>query len=131
MAHRRVAVASLVLLPLALLGYGTDIDVANVLRAGRRWLEDGTYAPSRPPGSIVHEVGVAVLDRLGGSVAIGVVSVAFGVLAVWALGELVVSDGGGRPGWAAAVLLVNPWFVVAATSLSDALWALGLALAGA
>ena len=30
-------------LPFTLLGYGTDIDVANVLRAGRTWLEDGRF----------------------------------------------------------------------------------------
>lgn len=131
MAHRRVAVAPLVLAPLAFLGYGTDIDVANILRAGRRWIEDGDYAPSRPPGSVVHEVGVALLDRIGGSIAIGLVSIALAGVAVWAVGELVAAEGGRWPGWVAAALLANPWFIVAATSLSDAVWALAAALGAA
>lgn len=131
MAHRRVAAATAALVPLALLGYGTDIDVANVLRAGRRWVEDRAYAPSRPPGSAVHEVGVALLDEAGGSVAVGLASIAFAALGVWAAGALVAGDRGRWSGWAAGALLANPWFVVAATSLSDAVWALGLALAGA
>ena len=36
-----VAACGLAYLPFPLLGYGTDIDVANVLRAGRSWLDDG------------------------------------------------------------------------------------------
>lgn len=131
MAHRRLAASAAVLVPFAFLGYGTDIDVANVLRSGGRWIEDRTYDPSRPPGAALHEVGVAALDRLGGSVAIAGVSLAFAAVALWAIGELVAADGGPWPGRSAFVLLVNPWFVVAATSLSDAVWALGLALAGA
>ena len=57
-------------LPFTLLGYGTDIDVPNVLRAGRRWLDDGVYELSRKPGTVVHEVATAALDRVGGSVLV-------------------------------------------------------------
>ncbi|MDP1805254.1 MAG: hypothetical protein Q8K72_08825, partial [Acidimicrobiales bacterium] len=113
-----------------LLGYGNDIDVANVLRSGHRWLDDGAYRPSRPPGSPVHELGTAFLDRLGGSVAVAAASVAFGALAAWATATLVGRGSTGHPLLGATVLVANPWFLIAGSSLNDAVWALGLALAG-
>jgi hypothetical protein len=115
---------------LCLLGYGNDIDVANVRRSGGTWLADGVYRPSRPPGVPIHELGSALLDRLGGSVAIALGSVALGALAAWSVASLVRGRGAGAAGLSAGVLVANPWFVIAATSLNDATWALGLALAG-
>ncbi len=123
-------VSALAYLPFTLLGYGTDIDVANVLRAGRATLE-GDYEMSRKPGSPIHEVGTALLDRLGGSVLVNLASVAFALLAIWAVYRLVRADGSRWPGWVAFVLAANPWFWLAATSLGDFIWALGLVLAGA
>ncbi len=121
----------LVYLPFTFLGYGTDIDVANVLRAGRSWLDDGDYQLSRGPGAAVHEVATAALDRLGGSVLVNIAAVGFAALALWAVHELVRHDDGERPGGALLVLASNPWFWIAATSLGDFVWALGIALAAA
>jgi len=122
---------ALAYLPFTLLGYGTDIDVANVLRAGRAWLDDGDYQLSRGPGAAVHELATAALDRVGGSVLVNVASVAFAALALWAVHQLVHRDGGRGPTGAVLVLATNPWFWIAATSLGDFVWALALALAGA
>lgn len=118
-------------LPFTLLGYGTDIDVANVLRAGGTFVRDGRYDISRRPGSIVHEVGTGALDWVGGSVAVNLAGVAFAALALW--GVLVLArDAGARwAGWAVLLVAVNPWFWLAATSLGDFVWALGFGLAGA
>lgn len=118
-------------LPFTLLGYGTDIDVANVLRAGRSWLDDGDYQLSRGPGAAVHELATAALDRLGGSVLVNLASVAFAALAVWCVHHLARVDGARWPASAALVLATNPWFWIAATSLGDFVWALALVLAGA
>lgn len=126
-----VGVFALAYLPFTLLGYGTDIDVANVLRAGRSWLDDGDYELSRGPGAAVHELATAALVRVGGSVLVNVASVAFAALALWAVHQLVQRDGSGWPTAAVVVLATNPWFWIAATSLGDFVWALALALAGA
>ena len=126
-----LAVCAAAYLPFTLLGSGTDIDVANVLRAGHTWLEDGTYELSRKPGAFVHEVATAALDRLGGSVLVNLASVGFALLAVWSVYRLVRADGARWPGWAALAMAANPWFWQAATSLGDFVWALGLVLAGA
>jgi hypothetical protein len=133
-ALERPALLALVLgacyLPFTLLGYGTDIDVANVLRAGESAL-DGSYSPSRAPGAVPHEVGTAVLDRLGGSVLVNLASVAFAVVALTCLGRLLEAEGVARPGWAVLLLGLNPWWWIAATSLGDFTWALALALLAA
>lgn len=126
-----VGACVLVYLSFTLLGYGTDIDVANVLRAGRSWVDDGDYQMSRGPGAPVHELSVGVLDRIGGSVLVNLASVAFAALALWSVHTLVRRDGGRWPAWSVLVLASNPWFWIAATSLGDFVWALGLVLAGA
>ncbi len=118
-------------LPFTLLGYGTDLDVANVLRAGRSWVEDGAYQMSRGPGAAVHELSVGLLDQLGRSVLVNLASVGFAALALWSIHELVRRDQGRWPGWSVLVLASNPWFWIAATSLGDFVWALALVLAGA
>jgi hypothetical protein len=126
-----VGLCVLVYLPFTLLGYGTDLDVANVLRAGRSWVEDGDYQMSRGPGSSVHELSVGVLDGVGGSVLVNLASLAFAALALWSVHVLVRSDRGRWPSWCVLVLATNPWFWIAATSLGDFVWALGLLLGGA
>src|SRR5215510_8029158 len=56
-----VAITALVTLPLLWMGYGTDIDVTDVLRTAAG-IRDGDYRPSRPPGVPVFEAIAAVLD---------------------------------------------------------------------
>jgi hypothetical protein len=126
-----VAGAVLVYLPFTFLGYGTDIDVANVLRSGRTWVQDGVYEMSRPPGAAVHELGTGLLDTAGGAVLINLAAVAFAALALWSVFELTHRDGSRWPAWTTLLVAANPWFWIAATSVGDFVWALGLGLAGA
>ncbi|MFL6204990.1 MAG: hypothetical protein ACJ739_06535 [Acidimicrobiales bacterium] len=126
-----VGLCVVVFLPFALLGYGTDIDVAAVLAAGHRWLDHGEYAVSRVPGAAAHEVTTAFLDQLGGSVLVNVASVLFAGLALWGVQALLRHERSRTSGLAVLVLATNPWFWIAATSLGDFVWALGLLLAGA
>jgi hypothetical protein len=126
-----VGLCVLVYLPFTLLGYGTDLDVANVLRAGRSWIDDGDYQMSRGPGSAVHELAVGALDRVGGSVLVNLVTLAFAALAMWSVSVLARRDGARWPAWSVLVLASNPWFWIASTSLGDFVWALALVLSGA
>ena len=73
-----VGLCVLVYLPFTLLGYGTDLDVANVLRAGRSWIDDGDYQMSRGPGRGGPRARRRrALDRVGGSVLVNLVTLAF------------------------------------------------------
>lgn len=116
--------------PFVFLGYGTDIDVANVLRAGDSLLS-GDYVVSRAPGAAPHEAATELLDRLGGPILVNLASIAFAVLALWCVHRLLERDRARWPALATVVLASNPWFWVASTSLGDFTWALALGLAGA
>jgi hypothetical protein len=111
------------------LGYGTDTDTANILRAGQSAL-DGEYGWSRPPGVYVHEVSTRLLDLAGDSTLVNLSSVVAGLLALAALGWL-LRDEGRDPRWSMAILVSSPWWWVASTSLGDYLWALAALLGGA
>ncbi|MGE3622201.1 MAG: hypothetical protein AB7L84_17240, partial [Acidimicrobiia bacterium] len=94
---RQVAlVATVAYLPFVLVGYGTDIDVPNLRRAGRAWI-DGHPEVSRRPGSAPVELVTGLLDRIGGSALAVVPSVAFAGLALWCLGRILARDGARWP----------------------------------
>ena len=128
----RLAVLSgLLYLPFTTLGYGTDVDITNVLRSGESLLE-GRYRYSRPPGALPYEGLVGVLDRIGGPTAVSVASALMAVVLLVLLGRLVSDELGARRGRiAVAVVATQPWFWLAATSLGDYVFALGLLVAGA
>ncbi len=126
-----LAICAACYLPFILLGFGNDIDVPNVLRSGRAVVDDGRYEMSRGPGSVVHEVATGVLDRIGGSVLVNLSSLVFALVCLWCIHALAQSDGARWPTLAMLVLAANPWFWIAATSMGDFTWALGLVLAGA
>ena len=133
---RRWMIAGLVLaavtLPLLLSGPGNDLDVANVFRSGRAIARHGTYLPSRAPGAPVHEALVGVLDLLGGPVLTNLASLLAAVALVVGLDRLLRREGAG-PGarWAVALVTLNPWFVVAATSTTDYVLALAFVVGSA
>lgn len=64
-----VLVTAAVTLPLVWLGYGTDLDIGDVLETAAL-IRHGDYEPSRNPGVPVVEAIVAVLDPLGGHVLV-------------------------------------------------------------
>lgn len=127
----RVALALAALyLPFVFLGYGTDIDVANVRRSGQ-FLLDGDYVASRPPGSLPTELLTGVLDAIGGAWLVNLASVAAAAATLVLLGRIVGREAGDRAGVVAVLVLgLHPWFVVGATSLSDVVPAIGLVLLG-
>ena len=75
------------LLPLVFSGYGTDVDTWNV-RSSANSIRAGHYVMSRPPGAPVHEAATAVLDRVAGSVATNVGSLAAAAAILYLLPSL-------------------------------------------
>ncbi|MGH9258855.1 MAG: hypothetical protein ACRD08_03000, partial [Acidimicrobiales bacterium] len=76
-----VVVTAAVTLPLVWMGYGTDIDVTDVL-ASADSIRRGDYMPSRPPGVPVFEAIAAVLDPVGGHLLLNLATAAAGVASV-------------------------------------------------
>lgn len=123
------AAALLVTLPLLLSGPGNDLDVANVFRSGRAIVRHGSYVPSRAPGSPVHELIVGAFDLVGGPLLTNLASLGAAISTLWALDVLLAQHGLGRQRrWALALVGFNPWFVIAATSSADYLFALSFTL---
>jgi len=124
-------VLAVALVPLVLLGPGTDLDTGAVIRSGRRLVDTGNYVPSRAPGAPVHEALVGLLDRIGGTVATNLGSLVMAGACLVAIVALLRRSGVGRVGLVVAVVAANPWFLLAASSTVDFLWALAFLLASA
>ena len=127
---RLALLSALLYLPFVGLGYGTDIDITNVLRSGASIFR-GEYRYSRPPGAFAHELVTGVLDRLGGSVLVNLGSVAAAVVTLVAVGRVVELRHGPRAGRIAVLVVAcHPWFWMAATSLGDYAYALACVVVG-
>jgi hypothetical protein len=114
---------------LVFLGYGTDVDTWNVRKSAAS-IRAGHYVISRPPGAPVHEAATAVLDRIGRSVATNLASLAAAAAILYLLPSLLRRAGAKHSELATLALVANPFFIVSATSLIDALWAIALLLGG-
>ena len=111
--------------PLLVSGPGNDLDVKNVFRSGRSIVVEHRYEASRAPGAPVHELVVGLADRLGGPLLVNLTSLAAAVVLLVGLDRLLGAEGlGTQRRWAIAIVAANPWFVVAATSAVDYLFAL-------
>jgi hypothetical protein len=129
-SQRLALLCGLLYVPFTALGYGTDVDITNVLRSGESLL-DGRYRYSRPPGALPYEALVGILDRIGGPTAVNLASAAMAVALLSLLARLVSEELGERRARIAVVVVAtHPWFWLAATSLGDYVFALGLLVAG-
>jgi len=118
-------VALVVATPLVVSGPGNDLDVGNIFRSGRAIARHLTYLPSRPPGAPVHEGIVGVLDLAGGPLLTNLASLGAAAGLIWVLNRLLQEEGLGRAGrWGVALIVANPWFIIAATSTADYVFAL-------
>ena len=120
-----LAVALVIALPLLVSGPGNDLDVGNVFRSGRAIARHLDYVPSRPPGAPVHEALVGFGDLLGGPLLTNLLSLTAAGLLLWQLDRLLRDEGVAPSGrWVVALVAVNPWFLIAATSTADYVFAL-------
>lgn len=124
-----LAIVPIALLPLTLLGDGTDIDVANV-HAAADSIRDGSYQFSRPPGSLPHELITTATDLFGGSVLLNLLTLAAASVLLAHLVMVLRAAGAKHAVLAAFAFAANPFFLIAATSLADHLWALGFLVVG-
>jgi len=124
------ALTAALTLPILWMGYGTDIDVPDVLRAGES-IRRGDYVPSRPPGVPVFEAVVAALDPIGGHLLINLATAVAGGATVLGIARLVRGWGHANGDLLAVAFLVSPATLIAATSTADFVWATAFLVWGA
>jgi Glycosyltransferase family 87 len=125
-----LAITAAVALPIFWLGYGTDIDVGDVLLAGDR-IRNGDYAPSRNPGVPVVETIVGLLDPVGGHILVNLATVGALAFTVVGIARLVRAWGHDNGDLVALAFLASPVTLIAGTSTGDFIWALGFFVWGA
>jgi len=117
-----LGITAIVTLPILWMGYGTDIDVGDVLDAAER-IRHFDYAPSRNPGVPVFESIVAVLDPVGGHLAVNLATAAAAGVAVVGLARLVRAWNHPNGDLVGLAFLASPVVLIAATSTGDFIWA--------
>lgn len=117
-----VLITAIVTLPILWLGYGTDLDIGDVLAAGEH-IRDLDYAPSRNPGVPVVEAMVAVLDPVGGHVLVNLATALALLATVLGLARLVGAWGHDNGDLVALAFLASPIVVIAGTQTADFVWA--------
>src|SRR5262245_52770263 len=125
-----VAITAALALPIFWLGYGTDIDVGQVLLAGDR-IRNGDYAPSRNPGVPVVETIVGLLDPVGGHLLVNLATVGALAFTVVGIARLVRAGGHDNGDLVALAFLASPATVIAGTSTGDFVWTLAFFVWGA
>ena len=125
-----LALVAVLYLPLVFFGFGSDNDAYLVLESGERIVEGRAYEPSRPPGYFLHEAATGMLDRLGGSVATNLGTVALALLALASFTALCERLGVPHRLLLGVTFALHPLVWASAASTMDYLWALGFGLAG-
>lgn len=125
-----LAVTAVVTLPILWLGYGTDLDIGDVLAAGQR-IRDLDYAPSRNPGVPVVEAIVAVLDPVGGHVLINLVTALALAATLVGIARLVRAWGHDNGDLIALAFLASPIVLISGTQTADFVYASAFFTAGA
>jgi hypothetical protein len=116
-------IVALATLPLVWMGYGTDIDVWNVLRSAAG-IREGDYVPSRTPGVPVLEALTALFDPLGGHLLLNLLTALAAGAAVIGIARLVRVWGHANGDLVALAVFASPMTIIAASSLADFVWAL-------
>lgn len=117
-----LAITAAVTLPVLWMGYGTDLDIGDVLATGdliRRF----DYAPSRNPGVPVFETIVALLDPVGGHLAINLATAVAAGLTVVGVARLVRAWDHPNGDLVGLAFLASPVVLIASTSTGDFVWA--------
>ncbi|HEX6422705.1 MAG TPA: glycosyltransferase 87 family protein [Acidimicrobiales bacterium] len=109
-------------LPVLWMGYGTDLDIGDVLATAAH-IRDLDYTPSRNPGVPVVEAIVAVLDPIGGHVLVNLATAAAMAATVVGIARLVRLWGHPNGDLVALAFLASPVVIIAGTQTADFLWA--------
>jgi hypothetical protein len=112
-------IAAVVLTPLCFLGYGTWPNIYGMLSAAKSTWHLGVPDTSRHPGYWTYEAVLFLASSVGGYRASNLLNLLVSLLDVYLIYRLAVRFKIRLPIMAAAVVLVNPFFLIEATSSQD------------
>ncbi|MDB5048230.1 MAG: hypothetical protein JWO30_1301 [Fibrobacteres bacterium] len=116
---------------LGLSGYGNDNDTYGMLKTWSDLFRHGVYSPSRPPGYPLPEIAIGAAAQAGGWAASNALSALFACGCLACGGRLVRIAFGPRAALLSmAAVGLNPYFVIAASSSMDYVYAAFFFLAG-
>jgi MFS family permease len=121
-----IAIYLLVTIPLVFLGYGSDNDTYGVLDAGLRTWEQNKPSMSRHPGYWLYEALVYVINGLGGSLATNISTLLVSLFILRGFYSILEKRSVTNRALITLCLALNPYFLIAATSTMDHIWALAL-----
>jgi len=123
-------ITAVVTLPVLWLGYGTDLDIGDVLAAGDR-IRRLDYSPSRNPGVPVVESIVAVLDPIGGHLLVNLATAGALAATVIGIARLVRAWDHDNGDLVALAFLASPIVIISGTQTADFVWATAFFVWGA
>ncbi len=121
---RSLVIFLLIATPLIFLGYGSDGDAYGVLRAGTSTWENAMPQTSRHPGYWLYEALVFGLSQLGGYILMNGATLFASAIVLYRFHSIAISEKISNPTLLTLCLALNPWFLIAATSTMDYIWAL-------
>jgi hypothetical protein len=114
-----------------LFGFGTDADSYLMLRSWVSLYWEHSYLPSRQPGYPLAELLIGFSSHLGGHILSNALSAAMGCAALACFYHLLRARfPAGTALWCAVALGLNPYWILAASSSMDYVYAAGFFLMG-
>jgi hypothetical protein len=114
----------LVRLPWLWTGYGAETDAYRVALSGLHLWQSGEYLPSRLPGYPVHELLMAPLVRVGGSIATDAATALIALVGVLILARIACELDEPSPGLVVLGMAFTPFLIINSVETKDYLWAL-------
>ncbi|HLN24188.1 MAG TPA: hypothetical protein VK558_09420 [Patescibacteria group bacterium] len=120
------AIYLLAAIPLVFLGYGSDNDTYGVLDAGLKTWGQNNPSMSRHPGYWLYEALVYFINGLGGSLATNICTLVASLFIVHSFHSILDKRNINNKTLITLCFSLNPYFLIAATSTMDHIWALAL-----
>lgn len=116
---------------LGFFGYGNDGDTYLMLQSGHKFLIDGVYQYSRPPGYFVPEIVIGASSVIGGHILSNFISSILGVASLYFFLHLLKKYFSNKNATLIVIIVgLNPYFIIAASSSMDYIYSLFFGLFG-
>jgi hypothetical protein len=115
----------------SLWGYGNDNDTYALISSGKQLLNNFQYKPSRFQGNLIPEIVIGFTSKYGGFIFSNFISVLLGIFSLYILFKLLLFiTTNSNSLFIITIIGLNPFFIIAATSTMDYIYAVFFLLFG-